>query len=199
VCEPPTAEEVAELRARLYRPDPPDDAVDAYLQALDRTRVALAPAPGPAPHRHAYRSARIAVVASGVVAAASVVVGALAAGADVEPFALPTPAAARVAIPEAVDGYPPVAGERLGGLSGTGLGVGRFDAGGRTAIVSVWCTGGGTLSLQISADPPVVLTCQKGSGPALAMVPSAGPLDRFSVWVARSGPVRWTASVGALS
>jgi hypothetical protein len=40
--------------------------------------------------------------------------------------------------------------------------------------------------------------CQDASSPALALVPSVGALDRFVVRITRTGPVRWTAAVGAV-
>ena len=60
------------------------------------------------------------------------------------------------------------------------------------------CERSGTLELRIGGDPATVLTCQVGR-PALALIPSVGALETFSVTITPSGPVRWAATVGALA
>ena len=70
------------------------------------------------------------------------------------------------------------------------------DAHGGSVVVSVNCSGDGTVTLQLAAEAPIVLTCDAG-GPAIAMLSSAGALDRFTIAITRVGAVRWSLAAGA--
>lgn len=179
------------LRTRLYRPDPPDGAVEAYLDALR----AGAPGPSatavpsmPAVPRRRWGRMIGATVTTAALALGLVTAMSLSHGASAEVAGTP-PRAAHLELP-------PVLGTSIGTLYGAEGTTGLFDAGGSRVVVSVNCSGSGTLTLRIGDEPASVLTCEPG-GPALAMVPSAGSLDLFTVAVARRGLVRWSVSVGA--
>lgn len=181
---------VLELRLRLYRPDPPEDAVAAYLAALALETPPTAPVRLPPLRRrpHALAAAGVSVL---LVAVVAIGVGlawrASAAAAPVGTRA----AATHLAVPSA-PGYP--IGELFGGSATTGL----FDARGVHAVVSVLCAGDGTITLRLGPEPPTVLTCQAG-GPALAMLASSEDLGRFTVSVAPQPHLRWSLAVGAMA
>lgn len=186
-----------ELRLRLYRPDPPDGALEDYLRAVD-----AAPAP-PAPRARRgvppVPPVRPGVAALAVAGAAALVAAALGVGT----LAGPTPATSTTRPTTVAPGplgrvpLPPASGVPLGTLFDDAGSSARFDAGGRTAVISVNCEGDGTLSLRVADEPPTVLTCQLG-GPALAMLASTTPLHGFVVSVTRDGPVRWSLAAGTL-
>lgn len=189
---------VAELRLRLYRPDPPAGAVAAYLAAL-RTQPSLgaagpAPAAAPRPHGRAMAALGVGV---GVVAAALVAtqvgrqVPTLVAAPTVE-VASSASSRSTAAIPE-----PPLMGVPLGDLSGSGRASGRFDANGHLVVASVLCSGVGTLSVRIGTAPPTLLSCVQGP-PALAIVAGTGRLDRFTIVVDTDEPIRWSLAAAAL-
>ena len=189
-----TADQVGELRRALYRRDPPDGAVDAYLAALDGMPEAdAAPAPPPRPRRRRRRRrVRLLVVAATLAALVPLAVAVR--DAPARSAAAPAPSTGAATAP---DRFPTVPGDEIGAMSGGPAATKTFDAGGRPAVVSVFCDRSGTLALRIGDDPVTVLTCQVGM-PALALVPSSGPLRAFAVAVVPDGPVRWTATVGAL-
>lgn len=188
-----------ELRLRLYRPDPPDGALEDYLAAM-----AAAPVPPAGRVRRARPRVRpgaaalaAAIALTGAVAlvVAALGVGALAGRAGARsapagPSAAPLSAGGRVPLP-------PTTGVPLGTLFDDAGSTARFDAAGRTAVISVNCVGDGTLSVRVADEPPTVLTCQVG-GPALALLPSTTPLHRFAVAVTRDGRVRWSLAAGTL-
>ena len=184
-----TDSSVLELRLRLYRPDPPEGAVAAYLAALERvTPVTLAVRPSPVRRRHALAVAGVAVALAALAATGlGIAWRASAATARVAT----TAAATHLAVPS-VPGYP--IGELFGGDATTGL----FDARGVHAVVSVLCSGDGTITLRLGPEPPTVLTCQAG-GPELAMLASAEDLDRFTLSVAPQPHLQWSLAVGALA
>ena len=184
---------VAALRSRLYQPDPPDDAVGRYLDALRQADRRAVPAPSARPAR---RPSGPAALAGGLLACCV----ALAAGAAVVPAGATatTAGAVRVVRPAAGLEAPPVTGVPLGALHGDGRpGAGRFSAGGEHAVVSVNCTGEGTLVIRVGPDEPVTLVCE-AAAVAFALVPSRTGLDRFSVVATPDGPVRWSLSVGGI-
>ncbi|MGT2426937.1 hypothetical protein [Amnibacterium kyonggiense] len=189
-----TEERVAELRLRLYRPDPPRGAVDAYLDAL----AALPPAaPAPPPRPRARRSRpplrlAAALVALAVLACAGTGVALAAAGRTAHVAARPGAADGGTTVP-----VPSAVGTPLGVLSGTRTGSARFDGVGHRVVVSVNCRGDGTIALRIAHDQPFVLTCGNG-GPALAVLPSNEALDGFTVSVRPDEPMPWALAVGAL-
>ncbi len=177
-----------ELRLRLYRPDPPEDAVAAYLAAL----AAVTPPPPedrPSPIRRRHTLAAAAASVALVAAAAGGVEMAWQASAATRATD-PTAAAASIAVPS-VPGRP--IGELVGGPGTTGL----FDGRGLHVVVSVLCSGDGTITLRIGPEEPTVLTCQAG-GPALAMLASTERLDRFTVTVDPQPHLRWSLAVGAM-
>lgn len=177
------------LRTRLYRPDPPEGAVEAYLEAL-RAEAPVTSTPAVQAIRRGRRgrtvgaAAATAVLALGLVAAMN-----LSHQASADVAGIP-PRSAHLELP-------PVPGTPIGALYGADGTTGLFDAGGSRVVVSVECSGSGTLTLRIGEAPSSVLTCEPG-GPALAMVPSAGSLDLFTIAVARQGPVQWSVAVGAV-
>ena len=187
-----TADQVGELRRALYRRNPPDGAVDAYLAALDGMPEAVVAAPAPLRPRRRRRRARLLVVVA--IVAALVPLAVAVRDAPARSAAAPAPSTGAATAP---DRFPTVPGEEIGAMSGGPAATKTFDAGGRPAVVSVFCDRSGTLALRIGDDPVTVLTCQVGM-PALALVPSTGPLRTFAVAVVPDGPVRWTATVGAL-
>lgn len=190
-----TTASVAELRLRLYRPDPPAGAVAAYLQALRTEPAVLVGVPSPPPRARPHGRA-LAVVAAGAAVAALVSIGVgrqvpalVAAPAIRETVSAP---AGSTALPA-----PPLMGVPLGDLSGTGPASGRFTANGHAVVASVLCSGVGTLSVRIGAAPPTLLSCVQGP-PALAIVAGSGPLDRFTIAVRPDAPIRWTLAAAAL-
>lgn len=177
------------LRTRLYRPDPPEGAVEAYQAALRASAPAAAAEATPV-------LARPRGVARGIAALAAMVLLAVGLGTA---MSLGHQASATGATTGAGTGQlelPPVPGTPIGTLFGPGATTGLFDASGSRVVVSVNCSGDGTLRVGIGDAPPTVLTCEPG-GPALAMLPSTGALDRFTVTVSRHGAVRWSLAVGA--
>ena len=188
----PMGAELTELRWRLYRPGPPPGAVAAYLQAL---RAVAAPAPSPRRAGHRRKRTRHVLGPLCVVAAfVALVIGlapAVGSMGRVTPVVPPRVGVARLAVP-------PVPGRPIGTLFGGKDTAGVFAARGAQAIVSVNCTGDGTLSIRIAAETPVVLACSAG-GPALAMLSSTGDIGRFTLSVTRDGPVRWSLAAGALA
>jgi hypothetical protein len=183
---------LTELRLRLYRPDPPVGAVAAYLDAL--ARVPVAPVLPPRvirPPRHLARRLGTAAVVIAAVAGFTtllpVVMRAVVAASIGSP-ATSTP----VAVP-----YPPTIGVPLGRLAGGAGTTGRFVAGGSRVVVSVNCTGGGTMTVRIGSQPGTELTCDSAVA-ALALMTSDTPLDRFTVRVVPDRTVRWTVAVGAM-
>ena len=187
---PSSTAELAALRVRLYRPDPPEDAVEAYLAALRDE------APGPAIDvpKAMDRPRRLGRGVTALVTAVVLAVG-LGAAMTVSRQAAATGATSGMGIPQLA--LPPVPGTPIGTLYGPGSTTGLFDATGSRAVVSVDCSGRGTVRVRIADEPPTVLTCEPG-GPALAMLPSRGALDRFTVEVSRHGSVRWSLVVGAV-
>ncbi len=177
------------LRVRLYRPDPPECAVEAYLVALHAEAPVAAAAAVPAiPRRRRGR------ILGAVASTAALALGLVAA------MSLSHQAAAEVAgmpLRSVHLDLPPVPGTPIGMLYGAAGTTGLFDAAGSRVVVSVNCSGSGTLTLRIGDEPASVLTCEPG-GPALAMVPSAGALDLFTIAIARQGLVRWSLAVGAV-
>ncbi|GAA2753119.1 hypothetical protein [Amnibacterium kyonggiense] len=187
-----------ELRLRLYRPDPPDGALEAYLLAM-----ADSPAPAAATRRE-RASARPGVTALaaalGLGGVAPLVAAALAAGSVAGDQTGETASTGPTTVALGPSGrvpLPPSTGVPLGTLFDDAGSTARFDAAGRTAVISVNCVGDGTLSVRVADEPPTVLTCQIG-GPALAMLPSTTPLHRFAVAVTRDGRVRWSLAAGTL-
>jgi hypothetical protein len=195
-----TTAAVAELRLRLYRPDPPADAVAVYLAALRREPAA--PAVGPAVASPVAPHGRV-LAALGVAAAALVaVVVAVQVGRQVpELVAAPTvqeaPTSTSTSSPASGPlPAPPLMGTPLGDLSGTGPATGRFTADGHRVVASVLCAGVGTLSVRIGTAPPTLLSCVEGP-PALAIVAGTGPLDRFTIAVRTDAPIRWSLAAAA--
>ncbi|RIX28037.1 hypothetical protein [Amnibacterium setariae] len=192
-----TEESVAELRLRLYRPDPPPGAVAAYLEAL----AVLPPAPEPVlprlrrPPRRPPSLRAIAVVLAVAAAAA----GGIALAADGNRAAVEADRADRAAqaVQAAAILLPNAVGTPIGVLAGSRDGAARFVADGHRVVVSINCTGSGTIALRIGPEDPVVLTCGNG-GPALALIPSTGALDRFVVRVEPDPAMPWALAVGAL-
>jgi hypothetical protein len=189
------ADEAAALRLRLYRPDPPAGALDAYLGAVARLPAVATPVPvAPRPVPRARPAGRLRALAFAAAVLAGLVTLGVAIRAVPAPAAvLPQPVAAP---PSAAVDLPPVPGTVIGVLSGTRTGGLALDAGGHPVVVSVLCSGSGTLTLRIATDPPTVLTCQAGTS-ALALVPSAGPLGRFALAIAPDGRVRWSLAAAA--
>lgn len=186
---PMSTPELTALRTRLYRPDPPAGAVEEYLEAL------RADAPPPVVDTRAV-PARGRGHARGVAALAAMVVLAVGLG-TVMSLSHQASATGVVTVAGGTQlELPPVPGTPIGTLYGPAGTTGLFDANGSQVVVSVNCSGDGTLDLRIGDEPPTVLTCERG-GPALAMLPSAGALDRFTIAVTRHGAVRWSLAVGA--
>ena len=186
---PPTTAELTALRIRLYRPDPPEDAVGAYLDALRTTVTAPDGPPMPSPARPRRRAIGVLSAVGAFVTVAVALVGALGSAGHSTAAGFVAPAtAAHVALAS-------VPGLRIGTLYGGDGTTGLFDAHGGSVVVSVSCSGEGTVTLRLASEQPVVLTCEAG-GPAVAMLSSAGGLDRFTIGVTRSGAVRWSLAVG---
>jgi len=185
---------VAELRLRLYRRDPPPGAVAAYLAAVAALPEVAAPRV-PAPRRAAgrRRPGRAAAVLLGALLLGATAVAAVA-GAGREAAAVDR--AARPVATSAVP-VPSAVGIPIGVLSGTRDGAARFVANGSRVVVSISCTGTGTIAMRIADEDPVVLTCGNG-GPALALIGSTGRLDRFAVTVRPDPAMPWALAVGAL-
>lgn len=200
VRERPSAQDAAELRLRLYRPDPPPGAVDAYLEALARlptvpepqplaARAATAPRPG-----RRLRLAGLAVVGAAALVAVALVVRDAPAPAG---FSAPPRAPAPTSDPAPADRFPSVPGTVVGVMAGDRASRRTFDAGGDRVVVSLLCSGGGSLSLRLGSEPPTALSCEKrGSG--LAMVPSATAFDSLTVAVTPAGPVEFSLAIGTL-
>jgi hypothetical protein len=187
---PTTSSDLTALRDRLYRPDPPEGAVEAYLDALraEAPSVQADTSPAPArPRRYGRGAAALAAMAGLAVATGA----AVSLGHQAPAAGVPRAATGSRLEPPAVPGAP------IGTLSGPGSTTGLFDASGSRVVVSVSCSGSGTLDLRIDDAPPSVLTCEQG-GPALAMLPSPGALGRFTIAVSRAAGVRWSLAVGAL-
>jgi hypothetical protein len=187
----PTTAELTALRVRLYRPDPPVGAVDAYLDALRATVPAAAVPPvrpvGP-PVRRGRAGGALAAVGALVTVALGLAVAIASTGPAVADA--PPPAAAHLELP-------PLSGTPIGTLYGGAGTTALLDGRGATVVVSVNCSGSGTLTVRIDDDAPVVLACEAG-GPALAMLSSTTTLHRFTITVARDGPVQWSLTAGAL-
>jgi hypothetical protein len=189
--------DVAELRLRLYRRDPPVGAVEAYLAAL--ALVPAAPLRLPAVPRARVRrrppSVRtllttVSVVAGSLLVAALIPVGMRQLG-TVSAIAGPQPA------PTEAMPLPPTTGTALGTMAGGPASTARFAASGHQVVVSVLCSGSGTMRLRIGDEPPTVLTCDSDL-PALALMQSLRPLDRFALEVVPDRAVHWSVAVGAL-
>ena len=184
---------VLELRLRLYRPHPPEGAVEAYLAAIHDV-TPLPPEERARPHRsrrHALAAAAVTIVVLALATAGLGMARQAAAAAAAAAHVSRTAAASALVVPP-VPGRP--IGELMGGAATTGL----FDARGVRAVVSVLCSGDGTIALRIGDEPPVVLTCQAG-GPALAMLQSTEDLERFTLSVAPQPRLSWSLAVGAMA
>jgi hypothetical protein len=185
----PTA--VTELRLRLYRPDPPVDAVEAYLAALAAVVAEQPPVreAHPAPHRRGRAALPTAAALVVLSAAGFALTTSRQASASDVAAAVVTSAPASIAMP-------PVTGRPIGTLTGPDATTGLFDAKGTRVVVSVLCRGTGTITLTLGPEPPTVLTCEQG-GPALAMLASTRPLGRFTIAVRPDRGVRWSLTAGA--
>jgi hypothetical protein len=194
-----TTASLVELRLRLYRPEPPVGAVAAYLDALRNAPVLRESPPvvDPTPPRRARALATL-VLGACVLGAAT---GAVLLGRQV-PAAVHASTVEAATAGTATSGSrlpaPPLTGVPLGDLFGSGRATGTFTANDHRVVASVLCTGSGTIEVRIGAEPPTVLTCQAGL-PALAIVASAAPLDRFTIVVTPDGPIRWSLAAGALA
>lgn len=197
----PTDEELAALRAAVYRPGADPAALRDYLAAADRARpeapaaVAVAdpveeqqPAPPAPPPR--WRRAVLPLLVAGavvVLAVAAVSVGVVAR----QQAAVPTPTATKDAP------FPPVPGTPIGEMVGGADRTSRFDAGGRGAVVALHCSGTGTITVQIAADPVGTFACSDGRTGGIRR--SSLELEsRFSVHVTATGGADWALTVGAL-
>ena len=181
---------VLELRLRLYRPHPPEGAVEAYLAAI-RDVTPLPPEERARPDRSRRQALGAAGITIAVLAVATAGLGMArqAAAAAVAP--------ARLAHTASVLVVPPVPGRPIGELMGGAATTGLFDARGVRAVVSVLCSGDGTIALRIGDEPPTVLTCEAG-GPALAMLQSTEDLERFTLSVTPQPHLTWSLAVGAM-
>lgn len=194
-----TTTSVAELRLRLYRPEPPAGAVAAYLAALRAEPVVVAGAPvhtrRPLEH-HRPRPLAALVVGGGLVAAiaASTLVGRqapqLVAGPAVRAASSASAAAKRLPAP-------PLMGVPLGDLFGSGPATGRFDAAGHRVVASVLCTGVATLAVRIGTEPPTLLSCDAGPA-AFAVVAGTEPQEGFTITVTPDAPIRWSLAAAAV-
>jgi hypothetical protein len=193
-----TTTSVAELRLRLYRPEPPAGAVAAYLAALRTQPVLVAGAPAAAArahhHRHSWPLAAVAVGAClvGAVAASTLV------GRQVPTLVAP-PAARTTTSTSSTSRLPapPLMGVPLGDLFGTGPATRRFSANGHRVVASVLCSGVATLAVRIGSEPPTLLSCEAGPA-AFAVVASAGPQQGFSISVTPDAPIRWSLAAAAV-
>jgi hypothetical protein len=194
-----TTASVVELRLRLYRPEPPADAVAAYLAALHAEPVLVTGAPMRAPrspvgHRSwSFTSTVVAACVLGTVVV-STLVGRHAPELVSQP-AMRTPAstsstAARLPAP-------PLMGVPLGDLFGTGPLTGRFTAKGHHVVASVLCSGVATLAVRIGTEPPTLLSCDAGPA-AFAVVASTGPQQHFTISVTPDAPIRWSLAAAAV-
>ena len=188
---PPSTAELTALRVRLYRPDPPPGAVEAYLDAM-RDAVP-SERDEPAPRRLRPRRRALAPAAATVALLAVAVMGlgmARQASSATAPPVRGLASAAHLALPS-------VPGHRIGELYGGPATTGLFDAHGVHAVVGVLCSGDGTIRLRLGQEAPVELTCEAG-GPALAMLESAEDLDGFTVSIHPQAGVRWSLAVGTM-
>lgn len=200
VRERPSARDAAELRLRLYRPDPPAGAVEAYLEALALLPTAPEPQPLAARAAEAPRAGRrlagLAVLGAAALVAVALVVREAPAPAGFSAPS-PTPVSTSTSDPGPANRFPSVPGTVVGVMAGDGASRRTFDAGGDRVVVSLLCSGGGILSLRLGAEPPTVLSCeQRGSG--LAMVASATAFDSLLVAVTPTGPVEFSLAIGTL-
>jgi hypothetical protein len=190
--------DLGELRLRLYRRDPPADAVEAYLAALAQVpvllqaRLSLTPRPRrarrPVPVRKLLGAA--AAVAASVAFAALLPIGFRQLATQTAITGARPPAPQRVPLP-------PATGTALGTMAGGPAATARFAAAGHVVTVSVLCEGSGTMTLRIGGEQPTELTCDTAT-PAFAMLESVAALDRFTLEVVPERTVRWSLAVGAL-
>jgi hypothetical protein len=193
--------ELVRLRERCYAPGASPDTVPAYLAAVERMRLehpgAVLPADEPTPpgaggeqRRTGGRRAWVGCLAVALVA---VGLGLHATLAPAEPVVRATAAPA----PSAAFEPPLPPGDLLATFGSDGAwSTGTIDAGGHEVVVSGLCMGRGTYSVRIGDGAPTELVC-RSELPALVMLTSARPLNRFAVTVTpgRDAP-RWVFSVG---
>lgn len=191
--------DVGELRLRLYRRDPPADAVEDYLAALAHAPVVVQTRTS-APVRRERRRTRPVpmrkLVGAAAVVAASVSFAALLPVGIRQLTTLTAVTGTRPAAPARVP-PPPATGTALGTMAGGPPSTARFAAEKHVVTVSVLCAGRGTITVRIGGDRPTILTCDTAA-PAFAMLQSAGALDRFTLEVVPDRTVRWSLAVGAL-
>lgn len=194
--------DLAELRLRLYRRDPPVGAVEAYLAAVARVAAMPRPVPAPAvPRLRRRRRVRRPLPVRTLLLATAAIVGVVAVAAALPSGIrlLSTVAAVAGPAPAVVETVPvpPAVGVPLGTMAGGPAVTSRFAAGGNVVVIGVLCAGRGTLTIRIAGEEPTVLTCDTDD-PAYAMLQSTTPLDRFPVAVRPQPGARWTLAVGAL-
>ena len=179
----PREDELAALRRRLYRPAPPAGAVDEYLTALSRGTATTAVSPE-APSEARPTGQRSIWLIAVPVAALAAAAALLAAPSTAPPAdeALPQPAAPGVFV---------------GAMAGSGARTAVFDAFDRWAVLTVLCSGRGTVTVRLGGDAPSVQTCGSDT-PSLGMTGSRTRVGRVPVSVSTTGNPRWSLAVGAI-